>query len=137
VSLDAAPAASFSPLFGKTLRHQLLTYPASAQTTIWCKKRARPRNRRTKEKESILDFSREEDRKWAEERLPELENGILTHRKAFLEVCKALMEIRDHELYKVYDGIDSMKHYVMARLTLRYDGFLEECLKVAPLMEAS
>jgi hypothetical protein len=39
VSSDAAPAASFSPLFGKTLRHQLLTYPASAQTTIWCKKR--------------------------------------------------------------------------------------------------
>jgi len=41
VSSDAAPAASFSPLFGKTLRHQLLTYPASAQTTIWCKKRVR------------------------------------------------------------------------------------------------
>jgi hypothetical protein len=41
VSFDAAPAASFSPLFGKTLRHQLLTYPASAQTTIWCKKRAK------------------------------------------------------------------------------------------------
>jgi hypothetical protein len=41
VSSDAALAASFSPLFGKTLRHQLLTYPASAQTTIWCKKRAR------------------------------------------------------------------------------------------------
>jgi hypothetical protein len=41
VSSDAAPAASFSPLFGKTLRHQLLTYPASAQTTIWCKKRAK------------------------------------------------------------------------------------------------
>jgi hypothetical protein len=41
VSSDAAPAASFSPLFGKTLRHQLLTYPASAYTTIWCKKRAR------------------------------------------------------------------------------------------------
>jgi hypothetical protein len=40
VSSDAALAASFSPLFGKTLRHQLLTYPASAQTTIWCKKRA-------------------------------------------------------------------------------------------------
>jgi hypothetical protein len=39
VSSDAAPAASFSPLFGKTLRHQLLTYPTSAQTTIWCKKR--------------------------------------------------------------------------------------------------
>ncbi len=41
VSSDAAPAASFSPLFGKTLRHQLLTHPASAQTTIWCKKRAK------------------------------------------------------------------------------------------------
>jgi hypothetical protein len=41
VSSDAAPAASFSPLFGKTLRHQLLTYPASAYTTIWCKKRAK------------------------------------------------------------------------------------------------
>jgi hypothetical protein len=40
VSSDAAPAASFSPLFGEALRHQLLTYPASAQTTIWCKKRA-------------------------------------------------------------------------------------------------
>jgi hypothetical protein len=40
VSSDAAPAASFSPLFGKTLRHQLPKYPASAQTTIWCKKRA-------------------------------------------------------------------------------------------------
>jgi hypothetical protein len=37
----AAPAASFSPLFGKTLSHQLPTYPASAQTTIWCKKRAK------------------------------------------------------------------------------------------------
>jgi hypothetical protein len=43
VSSDAAPAASFSPLFGKTLRHQLLTYPASAQTAIWCKKRASSR----------------------------------------------------------------------------------------------
>jgi hypothetical protein len=41
VSLDAAPAASFSPLLGKTLRHQLLTYPASAQTIIWCKKRVK------------------------------------------------------------------------------------------------
>ncbi|HET9377310.1 MAG TPA: hypothetical protein VFO40_20205, partial [Chthoniobacterales bacterium] len=41
VSFDAAPAASFSPLFGKTLRHQLLTHPASAHTTIWCKKRVR------------------------------------------------------------------------------------------------
>src|SRR5260370_22577611 len=30
-----------SPLFGETLRHQLLTDPASAQTTIWCKTRAR------------------------------------------------------------------------------------------------
>jgi hypothetical protein len=29
-----------SPLFGKTLSHQLPTYPASAQTTIWYKKRA-------------------------------------------------------------------------------------------------
>jgi hypothetical protein len=41
VSSDAAPAASFSPLFGKTLSHQLLTYPASAQTIVWCKKRVK------------------------------------------------------------------------------------------------
>jgi len=34
VSSDAAPAASFSPLFDKTLCHQLLTYPTSAQTII-------------------------------------------------------------------------------------------------------
>jgi len=40
VSSDAAPAPSFSPLFGKTLSRQPLTCPASAQTTIWCKKRA-------------------------------------------------------------------------------------------------
>jgi hypothetical protein len=38
-SSDAAPAASFSRLFGKTLCHRLFTYPASAPTTIWCKKR--------------------------------------------------------------------------------------------------
>ncbi len=52
MSSDAAPAASFSPLFGKTLRHQLLTCPASAHTTIWCKKRAKvastPANRTTR-----------------------------------------------------------------------------------------
>jgi putative SOS response-associated peptidase YedK len=41
VSSDAAPAPSFSPLFGKTLSRQPLTCPASAQTTIWCKKRAK------------------------------------------------------------------------------------------------
>jgi hypothetical protein len=34
VSSDAAPAASFSPLFDKTLCQQLLTYLASAQTII-------------------------------------------------------------------------------------------------------
>jgi hypothetical protein len=38
VSSDAAPAASFSPLFGKALHHQLVTYPASAQTTILVQK---------------------------------------------------------------------------------------------------
>jgi hypothetical protein len=41
LSLDAAPAASISPLFGNTLRHRLHTYLSAALTTTWCKKRAK------------------------------------------------------------------------------------------------